>query len=121
MKSTQLWSINGKTYNHAQLIELKRQGLDPSKDNIQMKFVTPQVIESERLAKEAIAEPEEVVEVATLEPEEVPSAEPEVSSEPVGEPETDEEEYERLKNEKAWVNNDKKARYNELKEKFKAV
>jgi len=37
----QTWTIKGKTYNHEQLMELKKQGLDPHKDEITMVFVTP--------------------------------------------------------------------------------
>lgn len=110
MATKQTWTINGKTYNHEQLMELKKQGLDPRKDDIQMKFVTPQVIESEKQAKEALEQPE-VVET-TISTDEVVD----VNIEQV---ESDEQEFARLKTERAWKNEDKKARYNELKEKFK--
>lgn len=36
----QTWKIKGKTYNHGQLMELKRQNLDPIKDEIVMSSVT---------------------------------------------------------------------------------
>lgn len=36
----QTWKIKGQVYNHGQLQELKRQGLDPRKDEIVMKFIT---------------------------------------------------------------------------------
>lgn len=114
----QTWRINGQTYTHAQLMELKKQGLDPRKDKIEMKFVT------KNNKGEALGDkkPEEVAapEVAVPEPvkEEAPVAEvvdaEEVKTQEV--PESLEEEFERLKTEKAWVNNEKKGRYNELKE-----
>lgn len=36
----QTWKIKGQVYTRSQLQELKRQGLDPRKDDIVMKFVT---------------------------------------------------------------------------------
>lgn len=37
---SQIWKINGQSYTHAQLMEMKKQGLDPRKDKIEMKFIT---------------------------------------------------------------------------------
>ena len=45
MSTKQTWTIRGQVYNHEQLLELKRQGLDPRKDDIVMKFVTPKSTE----------------------------------------------------------------------------
>ena len=36
----QTWTIKGQTYTHAQLMELKAQGLDPRKDSVVMKHIT---------------------------------------------------------------------------------
>lgn len=38
--TVQTWKINGQVYTHSQLMEMKKQGLDPRKDNIEMKFIT---------------------------------------------------------------------------------
>jgi hypothetical protein len=79
---TQTWTIKGKTYTHDQLMELKSQGLDPRKDDIQMKFVTPQVIANEKKKEE---EPEVPAEPAVV-PAEEPAPIPEPAVEPVAEP-----------------------------------
>ena len=114
----QTWKINGQVYTHAQLMELKAQGLDPRKDNIEMKFVTRNN-KGELVAKADETKP--AVEEPKKEPVEskVTTSSTDVEVPVEAEPETEEQEYERLKAEKAWVNNDKKARYNELKAKFK--
>lgn len=39
--TTQTWNIRGQVYTHAQLMEMKKQGIDPRKDNVVLKFVTP--------------------------------------------------------------------------------
>lgn len=59
--SMQTWKIKGQVYTHAQLMELKRQGLDPRKDDIVMKFITnpqPEVKPEEKKAskKEVVSE-----------------------------------------------------------------
>lgn len=41
---TQLWTIKGQTYTHGQLMELKRQKLDPLKDEFELKAVTPRKV-----------------------------------------------------------------------------
>ncbi len=38
---TQSWNINGQTYTHGQLMELRKQKLDPLKDKIVMANITP--------------------------------------------------------------------------------
>lgn len=99
----QTWKIKGKDYTREQLQELKRQGLDPRKDNIVMKFISG----------DQATKSEEVKESGHVE-------EAKGSSAVKVELETEEQEFERLKNERAWVNKDKKDRYNELKTKFTA-
>ena len=89
----QTWKIRNQVYTHPQLMELKRQGLDPRKDDIVMKFVT--VDKSGKVVRKK---------------------EEEVKGEPT--PNKDVElfkEFESLKKEKAWLKPDKKARYSELK------
>lgn len=119
---SQTWTINGKTYNHAQLQELKRLGLDPRKDNIEMKMVTPHgkkdvggdegelKKENEQL-KSKIAELEAELEKAQG------STETTNGSEDGGGPNQSEleAEFEKLKSENAWLHKDKKDRYKELK------
>lgn len=41
---TQTWTIKGQTYTHGQLMELKRQKLDPLKDEFELKAVTPRKV-----------------------------------------------------------------------------
>lgn len=38
---TQTWTIKGQTYTHGQLMEMRKQGLDPVKDEVELKAVTP--------------------------------------------------------------------------------
>jgi hypothetical protein len=123
---TQTWKIKGQVYTHAQLMELKKQGLDPRKDDIVMKFITnPQPeantpkIETNEATKALEGMDVEKVEVlknqdgeVITEKEEVPTAQEN------GVVETEEEEFARLTKEKAWVNKSKKERYSELKAKF---
>jgi len=90
---SQTWKINGQIYNRSQLQELKRQGLDPRKDDIVMKFITNPGLER------AIGDPG--------------GNEAEVPAE------TEEEEFARLKASSAWLHAATKERYNELKAKFK--
>jgi len=57
----QTWKIRGQVYTHAQLMEIKKQGLDPHKDEIIMKFISPN--------KEVVAPKNESIdEVSTPEP-----------------------------------------------------
>lgn len=178
----QIWRIKGENYTHAQLMDLKKQGLNPRKDNIVKKFIANPGTEEEiekaeakmkvRKAKEerentrrakmvAIenAEDEErkklvkefqvwqmanvkgdkkkreevakKAEEAKEAEEEAPEATPEApeKAETLAEAqaevpeeevpaETEEQEFERLKTEKAWVNPEKAARYKELRSKF---
>ena len=59
----QTWKIRGQVYTHAQLMEIKKQGLDPHKDEIIMKFISPN--------KEVVAPKNESIdEVSTPEPDE---------------------------------------------------
>ncbi len=37
----QTWKINGQVYTHGQLMELRKQGLDPRRDQIILSAVTP--------------------------------------------------------------------------------
>jgi len=37
---SQYWTIKGRTYTRAQLAELRAQGLDPHKDDIEYKYIT---------------------------------------------------------------------------------
>lgn len=120
---SQTWTINGKTYNHAQLQELKRLGLDPRKDQIEMKMVTPHgkkdaggdegVLkkENEQL-KGKVAELEAELQKGQSSTESV--NEPEVESSEPNQAEL-EAEFEKLKSENAWLHKEKKARYKELK------
>lgn len=91
-------------------MELRKQGLDPLKDEIVMKAVTP---------RKEVKKVEEPKVETTATSTDVPKAETEeVANVKAATPETEQEEFSRLKAEKAWVNSDKKARYNELKAKF---
>lgn len=122
----QTWKINGQVYNHSQLMEMKRQGLNPRKDQILLKSITNQkaeeVIETPETAVEDLpVETTEVVEEVVEEPveaaEELSVAESENATDEQ-QSETEEEEFARLKTEKAWLSPAKKERYNELKAKF---
>lgn len=121
----QTWKINGQVYNHSQLMEMKRQGLNPRKDQILLKSITNQkaeeVVETpvETVVEELPAETTEVVEEVAEEPVEA-TEEPSIAEEVADEQqsETEEEEFARLKTEKAWLSPAKKERYNELKAKF---
>lgn len=94
----QTWTINGQTYNHAQLMEMKKQKLNPSKDKVELKFVTPGTMDN--LEKKEEKEPEQV-------------STSEVIEKTLDE--TPEQEFERLTSERAWLKKDSKERYNELK------
>ena len=100
---SQSWKINGQVYNHQQLMELKAQGLDPRKDKIEMKFITknskdeivgnvgkPQV----KAEKEATIETKIAQTTANVD---------------------EEQEFELLKSQKAWLYFNTKDRYKELK------
>lgn len=118
----QTWTIKGKTYNHAQLMELKKQKLDPLNDEIVVKYVTPK--KEEKVAEVKQEEVENIsCEVCqcdcnchpcehTKEDETNAKADP---IQAISSDETPEQEFERLTKEKAWLKNDKKERYNELK------
>lgn len=115
----QTWTIKGQTYTHAQLQELKRQGLNPHKDDIVMKFISKGALNSQEEATP------EVVEDAASEGLGVPEPGAEDSQAPApGVPATvivaemEKEEFDKMKAEKAWTNPAKKERYNELKAKF---
>jgi len=108
-------------------MELKRQGLDPRKDDIVMKFITnpqPVVEEAKIEANEAVEVTESKTDIPVVlgtPTDEVIEVEKEVVETEEKEDnviETEEEEFARLKTEKAWVNNLKKGRYHELKAKF---
>lgn len=47
----QTWTINGKTFNIGQLRELKKQGIDPRKDDFEMKAVTKPKKQKAKTAK----------------------------------------------------------------------
>lgn len=49
----QIWTIKGQNYTHEQILEMKRQGLDPRKDTIELKFLR---------AEKPVQEPVEVKE-----------------------------------------------------------
>lgn len=137
---SQTWKINGQTYNHGQLMELKRQGLDPRRDKIILKSVTNQpaevveekvesTTEVENITEDAVDEqPETAVEEVSNDQGALPEGEnveggsldnaPGNATDEATDSETEEEEFARLKTERAWVNPDKKARYDELKAKF---
>jgi len=96
---TQTWSIGGRTYTHAQLMELRKQGLDPRKDEIVMASVTPR--KEDPLAgdqdKNEVVKPEEnlkkAVETEVVnkdEPAKEAEVKPEVPVEPVFEEPEDE-------------------------------
>lgn len=127
----QTWKINGQVYNHSQLMEMKRQGLNPRKDQILLKSITNQkaeeVVETpvetvvEDLPVETTEVVEEVVQEVAEEPVEVVEESSIAESENATDEqqsETEEEEFARLKTEKAWLSPAKKERYNELKAKF---
>lgn len=48
---SQKWNINGKTYTHGQLLELKAQGKDPRTDEIVMSEITLPKLEKTIKAK----------------------------------------------------------------------
>jgi len=106
----QTWKIKGQVYTHAQLLELRKQGLDPRKDHIEMKFVT------KNSKDEIVGEVTEKKKVVASEPASTPEA-PAAPEQAQIKAET--EEYARLKKERAWTNPAKKPRYDELKAKFK--
>ncbi len=122
MSTNQTWKIKGQVYTHEQLMELKKMGLNPHKDKIEMKFITPGVKENQTEQK---AEPDigQLTEPPKEEQAAVNSGEGSPDAEVLGtvpvDPETEEHEFERLTKEKAWLKKDQKARYAELKEKFK--
>ena len=64
----QTWKIKGQVYTHAQLMELKRQGLDPRKDDITMKFITNPKLKEQKDVPEVAEEDSRVEEEATEEP-----------------------------------------------------
>lgn len=51
-ETKQTWRINGQIYTHAQLLELRRQGFDPRKDQIVMSSITPRPEKKEESHKE---------------------------------------------------------------------
>lgn len=110
----QTWKIKGQVFTHAQLMEMKKQGIDPRKDKVIMKFITKPKNEvlPEKAAEEVKAP---VVEDVPI----VPEVPVEVASETVTPEtpvvETELEEFERLKVERAWKSAAKKDRYAELK------
>lgn len=53
MAQHQTWRINGQVYTHAQILEMRAQGIDPRTDKVEMKFVTPGTKEGlEKVKKE---------------------------------------------------------------------
>lgn len=108
----QLWTIKGQTYTHAQLMELRKQGLDPRKDNIEMKFIT------KNKQGEIVGKKEEDKKMEEYEKELKKNQEQAKKIQEALENETEEQEFERLKQERAWKNENKKARYAELKAKL---
>lgn len=131
----QTWKIKGQVYTHAQLMELKRKGLDPRKDKIIMKFITPRNTEEDEVEVETETEtepqaPETVVEPAEegeLPPPPAEAPEPQAPADspeaPAEEPklETEAEELARMKEERAWLNPKTKDRYKELNDKAKSA
>lgn len=80
MAINQLWTINGQTYNHQQLMELRKQGFNPLKDKVEMKKVTKHEVEiTEEIAEEYPELEEQGVEVGdtvqAIDLEDVPMAE----------------------------------------------
>lgn len=104
MKHVQTWKIKGRSYTHEQLQELKRQGFSPFRpEEFEMKFIAnPKTKPVEKKEEEPPVE----------EPPEPPKDLEEDRKE------TEEEEFARLTKEKAWVNKEKKPRYDELKAKL---
>jgi DNA polymerase II large subunit len=107
-KTTQTWEINGQVYTHPQLMELKKQGLDPRKDEIVMKLLSPKrddEVPQTELVNEEVSK--ETLEDVTQLPETEEALE-----------ETEEQEFARLKASKAWNKPETRERYRELKKKL---
>jgi hypothetical protein len=115
----QTWKINGQIYTHQQLMELKAQGLDPRKDKIEMKFITKnnkdEIVGNVRKPQEEVIEDVTTEKTITQTPTNVETNIPEEEKDHF---EAEEEEFKRLKKERAWKKADEKARYAELKAKF---
>lgn len=104
----QTWKIKGQVYTLGQIQEMRKQGLNPHKDVIVMKFITnPQIKPSADLNDLTDGTTDEAKALHSHSEDSLPT-------------ETEEEEFKRLKTEKAWVNPAKKARYAELKAKLAA-
>lgn len=125
---SQTWNIKGQAYTHGQLMELKRQGLDPRRDKIVMKSITnqptdePEVVDEVEDAGTGITQDDQYADEIRADEEntdQITADEAEVAKDDqAGNVESDEEEFERLKAERAWVNPEKKPRYDELKARF---
>jgi hypothetical protein len=105
----QTWNINGRSLNHAQLLEYKKK---KAKEDPEKEVETPETTaEPEKTPKEDVQIEEKAEEVQTEQstPEETPTEEPE---------DPEKQEFEELTKQKAWLKPALKARYAELKAKF---
>ncbi len=57
MNTKQTWKIRGQVYTHGQLLELKKQGLNPHKDSIVLATVMPHAEPSKPVEEPKVEEP----------------------------------------------------------------
>lgn len=115
MATKQTWKINGQTYTHEQLMEMKRKKINPHKQKVELKTITPRGNVANKVETPAVEAESVVAPVETPVPDAAPEAPVAVETPAV---EAEKLEFEEMKKAKAWLKPELNARYNELKKKF---